>query len=59
MLHTVYLINHMPSLVLANASLYFMLHDRMPDYSSLHIFECVCFVLLPPYERNKLTDTIN
>uniref|UniRef100_A0A2N9IF95 Reverse transcriptase Ty1/copia-type domain-containing protein n=1 Tax=Fagus sylvatica TaxID=28930 RepID=A0A2N9IF95_FAGSY len=31
---------------------YFM--TKLPDYSSLRVFGCVCFVSLPSHERNKL-----
>jgi hypothetical protein len=28
---------------------------KTPDYSSLRLFDCVCYVLLAPRERTKLT----
>ena len=31
------------------------LFDRSPDYSALHLFDCVCYVLLTPCERTKLS----
>ena len=51
----VYLINRLPSTNLNNDSPYFRLFGHAPNYSNLHIFGCVCFVHLPPHERNKLT----
>ena len=31
------------------------LTGRSPDYSTLRMFGCVCYVLLAPRERTKLT----
>ncbi|KAJ6978380.1 hypothetical protein NC653_026695 [Populus alba x Populus x berolinensis] len=50
----VHLINHLPSQVLNFASPYSILFGVIPEYNSLHVFGCVCFVHLPSTERNKL-----
>lgn len=50
----VFLINRLPSQVLGFDSPYFRLFRAHPDYTNLHPFGCVCFVHLPPPERNKL-----
>jgi hypothetical protein len=50
----VYTINRVSSPSTLNRSTYELLHCSLPDYQSLHIFGCVCFVLLPPHERTKL-----
>lgn len=50
----VYLINRLPSPNLNNDSPYFRLFGHAPNYSTLRIFGCVCFVHLPAHERNKL-----
>ena len=50
----VYLINHFPSPTLHFDSSYSRLFGVPPDYNSLHVFGCVCFVHLPPIERHKL-----
>lgn len=50
----VFLINRLPSQVLEFDSPFFRLFHAHPDYTSLHPFGCVCFVHLPPLERNKL-----
>lgn len=52
---SVYLINRQPSSVLGNETPYVRLHHRSPSYLALHPFGCVCFVLLPPHERHKLS----
>jgi hypothetical protein len=49
----VYLINHLPS-TLHLDSPYSCLFGVPPDYNSLHVFGCVCFIHLPPIERHKL-----
>jgi len=50
----VYLINHMPSPTLHLDSPYSRLFGVPPDYNSLHVFGCICFVHLPPIECHKL-----
>jgi hypothetical protein len=51
---TVYLINRLPSPTLHLDSPYSRLFGVLPDYNSLHVFGCVCFVHLPPIESHKL-----
>ena len=53
-LTVVYIINRLPSPTTHNKSPFEFLHARFSDYSSLRVFGCVCFVSLPPHERNKL-----
>lgn len=50
-----HLINHLPSPTINNQSQYLCLHSQHPTYHPLHPFGCVCFVLLPPHERTKLS----
>jgi transposase InsO family protein len=50
----VYLINRLPSPTLHLDSPYSRLFGVPPNYNSLHVFCCVCFVHLPPIERHKL-----
>ncbi|KAL6330239.1 hypothetical protein AAG906_040161 [Vitis piasezkii] len=50
----VYLINRLPSPTLHLDSPYSRLFGVPPDYNSLHVFGCVCFVHLPSIERHKL-----
>jgi hypothetical protein len=47
----VYLINRMPTLVLANRSPFDCLFQRSPDYHFLRTFGCLCFPFLRPYYR--------
>jgi hypothetical protein len=49
-----YLINIQPSSSLQGGIPYEHLCGKLPDYSSLHLFGCVCYVLLAPHERTKL-----
>ncbi|CAN1245557.1 Retrovirus-related Pol polyprotein from transposon RE1 [Linum grandiflorum] len=54
--HTViYLINRQITPTLNDVSPLYALYSRQPAYDRLRIFGCVCFVLLPPQERTKLT----
>jgi hypothetical protein len=50
-----YLINIQSSLVLQGGIPFERHCDKTLDYSSLHLFGCVCYVLLAPRERTKLT----
>ena len=51
----VYLINRFSSKVLNIESPYFRLYHQNPNYSDFHTFGYVCFVHLPPFQRNKLS----
>jgi hypothetical protein len=46
-----YLINNQPSVGISLERLL----DRSPDYSVFRLFGCVCYVLLVPRERTKLS----
>jgi hypothetical protein len=50
-----YLINIQPSSALQGGIPFEHLCGKTPDYSSLHLFGCVCYVLFAPRERTKLT----
>jgi hypothetical protein len=50
----VYLINHLPSQTLNLDPPYFFLFGVPPNYNSLHVFGCICFVHLPTIEHHKL-----
>jgi hypothetical protein len=52
---SVYLINIQPSAALQGGIPLERLSGRSPDYSMLRLFGCVCYVLLAPPERTKLT----
>jgi hypothetical protein len=49
-----YLINIQPSLVFQGGIPFERLCGKAPDYSSLHLFGCACYVLLAPRECTKL-----
>ncbi|KAL5806227.1 hypothetical protein ACOSQ4_028960 [Xanthoceras sorbifolium] len=49
-----YIINRIPSPTKHNKSPFELLYGQSPDYSSLRVFGCACFVPLPPHERTKL-----
>ena len=53
-LHVIHAINRIPSPVIQNQTLYERLFGSPPDYHHLHSFDSACFVLLQPYEHNKL-----
>jgi hypothetical protein len=50
-----YLINNQRSSTLQGGIPFEHLCGMMSDYSNLHLFGCVCYVLLAPHERTKLT----
>jgi hypothetical protein len=50
-----YLINVQHSSALQGGIRFERLCGKMPNYSSLRLFGCVCYVLLAPRERTKLT----
>jgi hypothetical protein len=50
-----YLINIQPSLTLQGGIPFEHLSGKTLDYSSIHPFGWVCYVLLAPHERTKLT----
>jgi hypothetical protein len=50
-----YLINIQPSSALQGGIPFERLCGKTLDYSSLHLFGCVCYVFLAPRERTKLT----
>jgi transposase InsO family protein len=52
---SVYLINIQPSAALQGGIPLERLSSRSPDYSMLRLFGCICYVLLAPRERTKLT----
>jgi hypothetical protein len=52
---SVYLINILPSAALQGGIPLERLSGCSPNYSTLSLFGCVCYVLLAPRERTKLT----
>lgn len=51
----IYIINRIPSTYTLGKSPYEMLFGQLPDYSSLQVFGCTCFILKPHVERDKLS----
>ncbi|WVZ12533.1 hypothetical protein V8G54_017063 [Vigna mungo] len=51
----VHLINRLSSPSISNESPFTRLFGHPPDYFTLRIFGCACYVHLPPHERTKLT----
>ena len=49
-LTAVYTINRLPSPTTHKKSPFELFYDKLPDYSSLRVFGCVCFVSLPSHE---------
>ena len=53
-LHAVHSINHIPSPIIQNQTLYECLFRSPPDYHHLRSLDSACFVLLQSHEHNKL-----
>ena len=53
-LTVVYTINCVPSPTIHNKSPFELHYGQTPNYSSLRVFGCACFVSLPLHERTKL-----
>ena len=51
----VFLINRLPSPLLDNKSPYELLLHKLPDYSLLNNFGCLCYVSTHSHERHKFT----
>ena len=51
---SIYLINHMLTLVLQNQSPFECLFNGTPDYDFVHTFRCLYFLFLRPYHAHKL-----
>lgn len=50
-----YLVNHLPSLVIDNATPLECLFKTKPNYSIIKVFGCACWLHLRPYNRHKLS----
>ena len=50
---TVYLINHLPTILHSRQSPFEVLFGRVPDYKKLRTFGCQCYPWLVPYRANK------
>jgi hypothetical protein len=50
-LTAVYTINRLPSPSTHNKSPFELIYDKLPNYSSLRVFGCACFVSLPSHEK--------
>jgi hypothetical protein len=53
-LHSVYLMNRMPSMAIGGDLPYHKLHNTLPDLSFLRIFGCLCYVSTVDVHRLKL-----
>jgi len=51
----VFLINRRPSSSINNGIPYYLLHRKMPDYSILRVFGCLCYPNLSATTRHKLS----
>lgn len=54
-LTAVHIINRVPSSIHNGFTPFQMLYDLKPEFDSLRVFGCTCFVLLPASSRTKLS----
>jgi len=52
-LSAVFLINRLPTPLLSNKSPFELLHLKVPDYTSLKVFGCLCYESTSPQQRHK------
>ena len=52
--YVVYLINRLPTAILSKKTLFDLLYDKSPSYSSFWAFGCSCFPFLRPLNQHKL-----
>ncbi|KAG7582883.1 Retrotransposon Copia-like N-terminal [Arabidopsis suecica] len=52
-LSSVFLINQLPSPLLSNKSPFELLHSKVPDYSLLRVFGCLCYQSTSTQQRHK------
>jgi len=53
-LHSVYLINRVPSPLIGNNTPFQLLHGTTPEYANLKVFGCLCFASTSAHNRNKM-----
>jgi len=53
-LHVVFLINRVPTLILKNKSPYHVLYEFLPDINSFKVFGCLCYASTLQAHRTKL-----
>lgn len=52
-LSAVFLINRLPSPLLSNKSPFELLNSKVPDYSLIRVFGCLCYQSTSPHQRHK------